>query len=265
MDTEISRRELIQRAAGDRGDSVLRLRHGLWVRNDSVPASERITVATIGHGGRCTRVMPHFLSFKEAQFVAVSDVRRDRLLAGKAQVDNHYGNTDCAAYGDFRELLARDDVDAVFIATGDRWHSLISIMAARAKKDVYSEKPMSLTIEESRAVVETMKRYGTVYQCGHQRRSVGSYRFQTQVVQSGQIGKVHTVIAQNWENPVLKPDSRCSGAGRCRLRHVARTNAVVSLHPGPLSQLELLLGHGWGHNHCNGLSLHRYRAVGPRH
>ena len=176
-------------------------------KDGSVAASERITVATVGHGGRCTRVMPHFLSFEEAQFVAVSDVHRDRLLAGKAQVNRHYGNGDCAAYADFRELLARDDIDAVFVATGDRWHSLISIMASRANKDVYSEKPMSLTIAESRAVVETMKRYGTVYQCGHQRRSVGSYRFQTQVVQSGLIGKVDTVIAQNWENPVLKLDS----------------------------------------------------------
>jgi predicted dehydrogenase len=206
MDTGISRRKLIQRAAGSVAIPFFVSGTALG-KDDSVAASERITVATIGHGGRCTRVMPHFLSFKEAQFVAVSDVRRDRLLAGKAQVDSHYGNADCAVYADFRELLARDDIDAVFIATGDRWHSLISIMAALAKKDVYSEKPMSLTIEESRAVVETLRRYGTVYQCGHQRRSVGSYRFQTQVVQSGQIGKVHTVIAQNWENPVLKPDS----------------------------------------------------------
>ena len=175
-------------------------------KDGSVPASERITVATIGHGGRCTRVMPHFLSFKEAQFLAVSDVRRDRLLAGKAQIDQHYANTDCTAYPDFRQLLARDDIDAVYVATGDRWHSMVSIMAARANKDVYSEKPMSLTIEESRAVVETMKRHGTVYQCGHQRRSVDSYRFQTEVAQSGLIGKVDTVIAQNWENPVVKPD-----------------------------------------------------------
>ncbi len=146
--------------------------------------------------------MPHFQSFKEAQFVTVSDVRRDRLLAGKAQVDDHYGNTDCATYGDFRELLARDDVDAVFIATGDRWHSYLyhGCPGQKGKAHVTDDR-------RSRAVVETMKRYGTVYQCGPQRRSVGSYRFQTQVVHSGQIGKVHTVIAQNWENPVLETDS----------------------------------------------------------
>lgn len=172
-----------------------------------VAPSERITLATIGHGGRCSRVMPHMLLFDELQCIAVCDARRDRLLAGKKQVDAHYGNSDCATYGDLRQLLGRDDLDAVFIATGDRWHSLASIMAARAGKDVYSEKPMSLTIEESRAVVKTMKRHGTVYQCGHQRRSVDSYRFQTEVAKSGLIGKVHTVIAQNWENPVLQREA----------------------------------------------------------
>jgi myo-inositol 2-dehydrogenase/D-chiro-inositol 1-dehydrogenase len=82
---------------------------------------------------------------------------------------------------------------------------VVSIEAAKAGKDVYSEKPMSLTIEESRALVEATKRFGTVYQCGHQRRSVDSYRFQMEVAQSGLIGKVHTVIAQMWENSVVKP------------------------------------------------------------
>ena len=175
-------------------------------RDNTTAPSERITLATIGHGNRCRNVTPHLLLFGQLQCIAVCDARKDRLLAGKAQVDKHYGNTDCAAYDNFRELLAREDLDAVFIATGDRWHSLASIMAARAGKDVYSEKPMSLTIEESRAVVETMKRFGTVYQCGHQRRSVDSYRFQTEVARNGLIGKVHTVIAQNWENPIVEPE-----------------------------------------------------------
>ncbi|MHC4741366.1 MAG: Gfo/Idh/MocA family protein [Planctomycetota bacterium] len=206
MNARISRRTFLKRAAGSAAIPFFVSGSALG-KSGSVAASERIVLATIGHGGRCSRVMPHFLPYKEVQFVAVSDVRRDRLLAGKAQVDNHYGNKDCTAYTDFRKLLARDDIDAVYIATGDRWHTTASIMAARANKDVYSEKPMSLTIEESRALVETMKRFGTVYQCGHQRRSVDSYRFQTEVAKSGRIGKVHTVIAQNWENPVAAPQA----------------------------------------------------------
>jgi len=176
-------------------------------KDGTVAPSERITVATIGHGNRCRNVIPHFMMRDDVQCIAVSDARTERLLAGKAQVDQHYDNKDCATYRDFRELLARGDLDAVFIATGDRWHSLTSIMAAKAGKDIYSEKPMSLTIEESRAVVETTRQLGTVYQCGHQRRSVDSYRFQTEIAKSGRIGGVHTVIAQMWENPILKPES----------------------------------------------------------
>ncbi len=200
----ISRRGFLKKAAASA--AVPYLVGSPALAKGAAAPSERITVATIGHGNRCRNVMPHFLSFKDVQFIAVSDGRKDRLMGGKAQIDQYYGNTDCATYHDFRELLERDDLDAVFIATGDRWHALASIMAARAGKDVYSEKPMSITIEESRALVETMKRFGTVYQCGHQRRSVDSYRFQTEVARSGMIGKVHTVIAQNWENPVVKPE-----------------------------------------------------------
>jgi len=176
-------------------------------RNGATAASDRVTLGTIGHGNRCRAVTPFFLLRSDVQVIAVSDPRQERLAAGKAQVDGHYGNNTCAAYRDFRELLARDDLDAVYIATGDRWHALASILAAKAGKDIYSEKPMTVTIEEGRELVRTMQRLGTVYQCGHQRRSVDSYRFQVDVAQSGMIGRVHTVEAQMWENPVLRPQA----------------------------------------------------------
>jgi predicted dehydrogenase len=168
--------------------------------------SERITIGAIGLGPRCEAVMKHFFTFPDFQWLAVCDVQLGRLDRGKGWVDEHHQNGNCLAYTDFRELLANEQIDAVLIATGDRWHALASILAAQAGKDIYSEKPMSLTIEEGRAVVSAMKRYGSVYQCGHQRRSVDSYRFQNEIVRSGMIGRVHTVIAQNWENPVVKPD-----------------------------------------------------------
>ena len=140
-------------------------------------------MGVIGYGGRCDAILPHFLMFDDVQCLAVSDCRADRLAAAKQVVDAHYGNQDCAAYGDFRELLARRDIDAVLIATGDRWHTPLSILAAQSGKDIYCEKPVSLTIGESRALADTMARYGTVYQAGHQRRSVGSYRFQVEMAQ----------------------------------------------------------------------------------
>jgi predicted dehydrogenase len=169
--------------------------------------SERIALGVIGYGGRCRAILPHFMMFDDVQCTAVSDCRADRLAAAKKTVDAHYGNQDCAAYADFRELLARPDLDAVLIATGDRWHTPLSILAARAGKDIYCEKPISLTIAESRALVDTMTRYGTVYQAGHQRRSVGSYRFQVEAARSGMIGEVHTVVCQVWQGPTIGPDT----------------------------------------------------------
>jgi predicted dehydrogenase len=170
---------------------------------DAPAPSERITMGVIGYGGRCGAILPHFIAFDDVRCIAVSDCRADRLAGAKKVVDARYGNQDCATHPDFRDLLARTDVDAVLIATGDRWHAPLSILAARSGKDIYCEKPISLTIGESRALVDTTTRYGTVYQAGHQRRSVGSYRFQAEVVRSGKIGKVHTVICQVWEGPTV--------------------------------------------------------------
>jgi predicted dehydrogenase len=165
--------------------------------------SERIAMGVIGYGGRCAAILPHFMAFDDVRCLAVSDCRAGRLAGAKRAVDEHYGNQDCAAHADFRELLARPDLDAVLIATGDRWHALLSILAARSGKDVFCEKPISMTIGESRAVVDAMARYGAVYQAGHQRRSVGSYRFQVEVARSGRIGTVHTIICQVWEGPTV--------------------------------------------------------------
>ena len=94
----------------------------------------------------------------------------------------------------------------MLIATGDRWHAPLSILAARSGKDIYCEKPVSLTIGEGRMLVDTLARYGTVYQAGHQRRSVGSYRFQVEAARQGLIGKVHTIVCQVWEGPTVARD-----------------------------------------------------------
>ena len=203
---KISRRRFLKAAATTVSLPVF-IPSSVLGRGSAVAPSERITLAAIGMGPRCKHVLEHFMLFDDVRCVAVCDCRSERVSAAKAHVDEHYGNNDCATYSDFREVLARDDIDAVLIATGDRWHALTSIMAAKAGKDVYSEKPMTLTIEEGQVLVETMKRFGTIYQCGHQRRSVDSYRFQIEVVRSGMIGEVHTVIAQQWADPIFKPEA----------------------------------------------------------
>jgi predicted dehydrogenase len=194
---KLSRRQFLRRSAAAAAlpmivpGSVLGL-------NGAVAPSNRIVFGGIGIGGRARGILPNFLGFKELQFVAVSDCRADRLASGKELVDNHYGNKDCRACPDFREILGRKDIDAVFIATGNRWHGLASMYAARAGKDIYCEKPVTLTIHEGRMLVETCRRYGTIYQAGTQRRSTGSYQFAADMVRQGKIGRLHTVEMQVW-------------------------------------------------------------------
>src|SRR6185436_10658200 len=99
----------------------------------------------------------------------------------------------CVAVNDFREVLARDDLDAVLIATPDHWHAPIAIAAARAGKDMYCEKPLALTIHQGRAMADAMTRYGRILQTGSWQRSVRNFRFACELVRNGRIGKVHTV------------------------------------------------------------------------
>ncbi len=171
--------------------------------NGSTAPSNRITFGAFGVGNRARAILPNFLSFKDIQFLAASDCRADRLKSAKDMIDQHYGTTDCQAYPDFRDLLARKDIDAVLIATGNRWHGLGSIYAARAGKDIYCEKPVTLTIAEGRKLVETCRRFGTVYQAGTQRRSTASYAFAREMVRQGKIGRIHTVEMQVWAGPAI--------------------------------------------------------------
>jgi predicted dehydrogenase len=206
----VVRRDFLRQAVRGMGAAVAApalVRSSALGAEGAVPPSDRITLGVIGYGGRCSAILPHFLMFPDVHGLAVSDCQDARLHAGKSTVDNHNKNQDCATYRDFRELLARDDVDAVLIATGDRWHAAASIYAAKAGKDIYSEKPITLTIAEGRALVETCQRFGTIYQAGHQRRSVDSYRFQVEVTQSGLIGKLHTIDIQVWAGPVVGPEA----------------------------------------------------------
>jgi predicted dehydrogenase len=131
--------------------------------------------------------------------VAISDVQKRRREAGKALVDGHYKNKDCAHFRDFREMLARPEIDAVLIATGDRWHAPASILAALAGKDVYSEKPCGLTIAACQTLADTMARTGRVFQAGTQRRSVPNFQAAVKLAHSGKLGKVHTLYATVYE------------------------------------------------------------------
>jgi len=165
-------------------------------RDGKVAPSERIVMAGIGLGGRGAYDMGWMLSQPDVQWVAVCDVLKNRRDAARNAVDAKYGGKGCAAYADPRELLAeRTDVDAVLIATGDRWHALASVWAMRAGKDVYCEKPACLTMAQGQMVVETARRYGRIYQTGAQRLSEPHHVFAIELARSGRLGPIHTVYA----------------------------------------------------------------------
>lgn len=168
----------------------------LGQRAGAVPPSDRIVMGGIGIGSRGAYDLQTFLKYKDVQFVAVCDVRNERREAVKSMVDKTYGNQDCAMYQEHEELLARQDIDAVLIATGDRWHAPLSILAARYGKDVYCEKPCSMTIAESQALAENFRRYGRIYQAGCQRRNGGNFVLAVELARSGRLGKLRTLHAQ---------------------------------------------------------------------
>jgi predicted dehydrogenase len=180
------------------------------------PASERVTVGIVGVGGRGGAHLQAFLH--ESQVVAVADPHLERRRAAQEHVDGHYGAATgkatyrgCAASSDFRELLARNDIDAVSICTPDHWHAAIAVAAARSGKDVLCEKPLSLTVAEGRAICEAVKRYGRVFQHGTQRRSESPFAFACELVRNGRIGRLHTVRVSsepshaNPNDPATKP------------------------------------------------------------
>jgi predicted dehydrogenase len=174
-----------------------------------VPASERIVLGGLGVGRRGSHDLRWMLPEKDVQFVATCDAQRSRAEAVKKIVDTRYGNKDCVIYHDMRKFLAeRTDIDALLVTTGDRWHALASIMAMRAGKDVYSEKPSSMTIAEGQGVVETARRYRRIYQTGTQRLSEGNFTFCNEMVRTGRLGKVHTVRAHiaPWDAAEMRHD-----------------------------------------------------------
>jgi predicted dehydrogenase len=160
---------------------------------DAPAPSEKITMGVIGTGGRGMFHVGDILRRPTCRLLAVCDVHAGRRGAAKQAVDAAYGSKDCASFNDFRDLLARPDIDAVVISSPDHWHALQAIAAARAGKDIYCEKPLSHTVEEGRAVVDAIQRHGVVFQHGTQQRSEASFRAAAELVRNGRIGRLKTI------------------------------------------------------------------------
>ncbi|MFN7938930.1 MAG: Gfo/Idh/MocA family oxidoreductase [Bryobacteraceae bacterium] len=175
----------------------------LGQRAGAVPPSDQILFGGIGIGSRGQHDLSKILKIPAARFIAICDVRNERREEIKSMADKNYGNSDCKMYSDQYELLARQDIDAVLIATGDRWHTPLSIIAAQHGKDVYCEKPCSMSIEESWALAAAFRRYNRLYQAGCQRRNGANFQLCKDLLRSGALGKLQALYANvgpsvNW-------------------------------------------------------------------
>lgn len=159
-----------------------------------IPPSEKINIGVIGSGGQGRYHMSNYTRLREqAQVVAICDVNAAHLKAGREDLAKAYGKDDAACYEDFRELLARPDIDAVSVAVPDHWHALLAVAVARAGKNLYCEKPLAYSIAEGRAIVEAVKKAGIVFQFGTQQRSDGRYRLACELALNGRLGNVKTI------------------------------------------------------------------------
>jgi predicted dehydrogenase len=171
-----------------------------WAAPGQKGPNERITMGFIGNGTQGRGLLGNFLNQADTQVLAVCDVDTTRREHSGKTVNEFYrakGNTDskaCAEYKEFQELIARPDIDAVVIAAPDHWHAYIAIAACNAGKDVYCEKPLSLTIHEARAMVNAARKNNRVFQTGSMQRSSSEFRKACELVRNGRIGKVKQVI-----------------------------------------------------------------------
>lgn len=157
------------------------------------PANNRINVGVIGMGWQGPGNTKAFLNSNDCQVVAACDIDKNHLQAAVKMVNDHYHTEDCAGYHDYRELLARDDIDAVMIAVPDHWHEIVATEAARRRKDIYAEKPLAHTVAEQQSIVRSVKQNGIIWQMGSWQRSVPTFHKAAEIVRNGLIGTVTRV------------------------------------------------------------------------
>ncbi len=169
-------------------------------RNGATAPSERITLGFIGVGGRGRSHVHTFLGYPDTQVLALCDPYQSKCDEVKKEVEARYAGASksgtykgCATYSDFRELIAREDIDAVVIASPEHWHGLHGAMAAEAGKDIYGEKALTLTVSQGRALVTKVRRYARTFQVGLQQRSSRNFRFACELARNGYLGEIHTL------------------------------------------------------------------------
>ena len=155
--------------------------------------SNRVTLGVVGMGWQGPDNTRVFLASKDCQVVAACDLATDHLQSAVNLINDHYKNKDCAAYHDYRELMAREDIDAVMLAVPDHWHALVAIEAACRGKDIYGEKPLAHTLAEQQAIVKAVQKFHRIWQTGSWQRSDATFQKAAEIVRNGLIGKITRV------------------------------------------------------------------------
>lgn len=167
---------------------------GVITGKNRIMPNDKINLGFIGVGGMGTGHLKSFLGYSDVHVAAICDVKKVQRDNGKQIVDTRYGDNNCSTYNDYRDLLARKDIDAVVIAAPDHWHVLIGMEAARQGKAMYYEKPLGLRVEECQIMRNVVKRYNTCFQHGTQQRSDEGFRFATEMVRNGRLGDLKRIV-----------------------------------------------------------------------
>lgn len=157
------------------------------------PASERIVVGVVGWGMQGPSNTRALMDLPDCQVVATCNIDKNHLKASTDAINKHYGNNDCKTYDDYREMMARADIDAVMLAVPDNWHALMCIEAAKRGKHIFGEKPLARTIREQQAIVRAVEQAGVTWQTGSWQRSVSNFHKAAEIVRNGMIGTVKRV------------------------------------------------------------------------
>jgi predicted dehydrogenase len=156
--------------------------------------SNRIHIGVVGAGSQAKGLTENAIQHNNVRIMAVCDVDKNRLAEAKGLVDAYYGDQACGTHSDFRELLAREDIDAVIVATPDHWHALVCVEAARRGKDIYCEKPLTWSLGEGRAVVKAVQENKRVFQVGSMQRSGKDFKAACELVRNGYLGRIKHIL-----------------------------------------------------------------------
>ena len=190
MSQTTSRRRFLQNAAALSAFFIVP-RHVLGGKGYLAP-NDRINIGFIGAGHQAMGLRDRFVGTNEVEMLAVADVYQRKVDDFKKALGDKRGKN-CKGYGDFREILDRKDIDAVVIATPDHWHAVMAVKAAAAGKDIYCEKPLALSVKESRAMADAAKKYKRVFQTGSMQRSAKEFRQGVELVRNGYIGDIKQI------------------------------------------------------------------------